>query len=477
MDFDKVNVVDKEEEESDLQEANIEVVKRPLYKTVIVNPKASKRRAASKKDAESTDKNSGHEYGLPSDYQMKYPKLAEELEAFYAFMTRPSTNSQEDTIRPATASVYMRHAKQFLGWYAVTHNNTQSEETEVGFDNDSQLSLYTIFPDKEKKSADAVLEFILWLRSSRDISTSYEANILRGLTKVLKFRFSQISQSDPSYGEKSFDDIPLIREIRKLHRDANKRQSVAPRSSDESQKWLTWPEYLQVVQQTQTELVGLLDEYKASNDSGPPRQKKEKDGKLAYTPLQRKISTCYQKYLVLAIFSSIPDRQRTIRELELGRSFQKEGESGCWCIKHAPEDYKTGKAYGERPLLQLSKHLTPWIDEFLGNWRQCLVPKSEALFAQPRTGKPLTADSVYQIVGRACYSCTGKRTNPHLLRDMLVTHVRESNASEKQLEALALYMGHSIQMQRSSYDRRTLTKKVAPAVELMQTVNGQTEGE
>jgi hypothetical protein len=54
---------------------------------------------------------------------------------------------------------------------------------------------------------------------------------------------------------------------------------------------------------------------------------------------------------------------------------------------------------------------------------------------------------------------------------MLVTHVRESDASEKQLEALALYMGHSIQMQRSSYDRRTLTKKVAPAVELLQSVN------
>ena len=66
----------------------------------------------------------------------------------------------------------------------------------------------------------------------------------------------------------------------------------------------------------------------------------------------------------------------------------------------------------------------------------------------------------------------GKRTNPHLLRDMLVTHVRQSDASEKQLESLALLMGHSIQMQRTSYDRRTLTQKVAPAVELMQSVNG-----
>ena len=54
---------------------------------------------------------------------------------------------------------------------------------------------------------------------------------------------------------------------------------------------------------------------------------------------------------------------------------------------------------------------------------------------------------------------------------MIVTHVRESDASEKELEALALYMGHSLNMQRTSYDRRTLTTKIAPAVELMQSIN------
>jgi hypothetical protein len=56
---------------------------------------------------------------------------------------------------------------------------------------------------------------------------------------------------------------------------------------------------------------------------------------------------------------------------------------------------------------------------------------------------------------------------------MIVTHVRKSNASEKELEALALLMGHSLQMQRSSYDRRTLTDKIAPAVRLMEAVNSE----
>lgn len=55
---------------------------------------------------------------------------------------------------------------------------------------------------------------------------------------------------------------------------------------------------------------------------------------------------------------------------------------------------------------------------------------------------------------------------------MIVTHIRKNtNASEKELEALALYMGHSLQMQRQSYDRRTFEQKVKPAIDLLQNVN------
>ena len=54
---------------------------------------------------------------------------------------------------------------------------------------------------------------------------------------------------------------------------------------------------------------------------------------------------------------------------------------------------------------------------------------------------------------------------------MIVTHLRSGDASERELEALAIYMGHSIAMQRDSYDRRTKAQKVEPAVELLQLVN------
>ncbi len=217
----------------------------------------------------------------------------------------------------------------------------------------------------------------------------------------------------------------------------------------------------------------------------------EKPKKLKSLQVQKKeIAVTFQYYLILSFFACVPDRQRTFRELELGRNFlrvetaQQTSEGGdddeainndIWIIKHTADDYKTGSTYGERPPLPLLPSLTPSIDDFLERWRPALTSKenpSAFLFLQPRTGNPLTANSVYQIVSRSCYNYKQKKTNPHLLRDMIVTHVRKNaDASEKELEALALFMGHSIKMQRESYDRRTLDQKVQPAIQLMQSVN------
>lgn len=408
---------------------------RSGFKKIIVNEKAKARR-----------KKGNYEYSLNEKI---FPQLSIDLQTFYAFMTRPSPHSQEDPIRAATADVYMRHARQFLGWYINENRNRANS--------DASLSLFHVIPDKEKESATEIIDFVLWLRT-RDISVSYEANILRGLTKLLKFRFSRESQADPSSGGNTFDDIPLIKEIRKLHRDANKRQRLAPRSSNEQRKWLSWPEYLRVIKEVKNELVGLIEGYFSSASSS----RKEK------------VAEVYQCYLILSLFASIPDRQRTMRELAIGSTLVKSEETDLWTVKHGPEDYKTGKSYGERPTIQLREDLSQAVDDYIENWRDALNPSTDFLFVQLRTGKPLTGDGIFKRVSRCCFKYGGKMTNPHLLRDMIVTHVRESDASEKELEALALYMGHSLNMQRTSYDRRTLSTKIAPAVELMQSINTDT---
>jgi hypothetical protein len=426
------------------------------FHSTIVNTWAKKRK----------QKVEEYDYGLPKDYANQYPKLAWELdEAFFSFMTKPSTYSQEDPIRSSTATVYLRHAKLFLGWCITNNMNRGGGEID---DQNTELSLFDIIPNKEKHTANEIINFVLWLRS-RDVSVSYESNMLRGIIKLLKFRFAKESQSDPLDGRNTFDYIPIINEVRKLNRDANKRQRLAPRSSDEQMKWISWPDYLRVVENTKNEVLELIAHYHQL----PPslRTYGRNDKQRIYSLEQKRVAEAYTRYLTLAIFTSIPDRQRTIRELELGRTLMKDSETGFWVVKHGPDDYKTGKHYGERPAMQLAEELTPAIDDYIEHWRPALAPSTNFLLVQSKTGKPMSDNSIFQRVVRCCFKYTGKRVNPHLLRDIIVTHVRETNASEKELEALALFMGHSIQMQRTSYDRRTLSSKIAPAVQLMKTVN------
>lgn len=384
--------------------------------------------------------------------------LRQELDQFWhEFMTRSNPYHPTATpLRNATAKVYATHATLFLGWYLQHHvRDTTTDDTPCH-------SLRTIFADASVESVSVLLDFVRWLREDRNIAASYEANVWRGLTKLLQFRFSQL-ENKPANG---LENLPALLQVRKWHREASRAAAKAPRRSHEDRKWLSWEEYLHVVKQCKQEFLGLEHDYEIAAAAKPIA-----NNITAVTPQERKIAIAFQRYLVLAIFATVPDRQRTIRELEINKSLVKDSRTGMWCIKHSPNDYKTGKTYGERPSLQLHG-LTDDIDLFLERWRPKLQPSTDRVFVQQRTCKPLTQDSVYQIVGRACYQFTGQRTNPHLLRDMIVTHVRESTTtSEAELEALAMLMGHSVAVQRASYDRRTLTQRVAPAVELMQQVN------
>jgi len=183
-------------------------------KAYIVNELASHRKRSSTIIKEAGDKK---EYSLPSNYDKLFPTLNIELLDFYDYLTKPSASSQEPPIRPATADVYLRHAKLFLGWYVRVESTKPC---------DHKLSLFRLLPSKEKESGKILFDFIQWLRSERQISSSYEANVVRGLTKLVKFRFAEESLTDPSYGGKTFEDIPVVREMRKFHRDASQRYVV-----------------------------------------------------------------------------------------------------------------------------------------------------------------------------------------------------------------------------------------------------------
>ena len=216
-------------------------------------------------------------------------------------------------------------------------------------------------------------------------------------------------------------------------------------------KWLDWNDYLVVCQELKKECALL------SSSSGGNKERPRKH-----------VAWSLQRYLIFSILASVPDRQRTLRELEIGRTLIKEGDK--WVIRHGPKDYKTGKSYGERPPLLLSPSMYPELEAFIATWRAELEPQHNFLFTQENK-QPFSDSQLSKFFMVTAYRLTGQRLTPHLVRDSIVTFLRRGNATERELESLALYMGHSIEMQRSSYDRRTKDEKVGPAVALLEAMN------
>lgn len=365
--------------------------------------------------------------------------LQAEIDSLYGFCTSKFYGQQTDPIALVTARKYVDHLRAMLGWL---HHQQHVPIAD--------LSLKLLVPSSAREGVTPAYQYIQWLATVRGVSAATEMLAIRSVIQAAKFLYHDQSKSRPFEGDVSYADIMVIKELRSMVNQAKRRQKAAPRAVEEAHKWLDWPAYLKVVAE-------LRKECAAKDSAGKQRSRSA-------------VAWSLQRNLIFAILSCVPDRQRTIRELEVGRTLFREGD--LWVIKHQATHYKTGKAYGERPPLQLSPSLYPELQAFLDTWRAELNPQHSFVFSQ-LSGKPLTEQGVHKIFTTSSYRIAGKKTNPHLVRDMVVTHLRGGNASERELEALALYMGHSLAMQRSSYDRRTKAQKVGPAVELLARLNEQ----
>ena len=372
------------------------------------------------------------------------PALRIELERLFKFGTERFYGAQADPIAPVTADKYADHLRGFLGYMVNV----------LGEDIDS-VSLQSLVPSAERDGVIPAFNYSQWLVKERQIAVRTELLVLRSILYAAKFLYHDQSRIVVGSGDKPYADIPVCKELRALINSRRKASKVAPRVSDEAAKWLDWPEYLAMTKELWKE-TGCMK--KGSN--GELVRRDDKD-----------IAWSLQKYLIFAILACVPDRQRTIRELKMGRTLFKEGD--IYVIRHKPEDYKTGKAYGERAPLYISSSLTRPLDEFIGCYRAALGPDHDFLFTQSN-GSPLTDKSLYKVFWTTSYRLTGKRLTPHYVRDIVVTHLRsQENASERDLEALAIYMGHSVTIQKSTYDRRSLSEKVQPAVKLLESLQSQ----
>ena len=65
------------------------------------------------------------------------------------------------------------------------------------------------------------------------------------------------------------------------------------------------------------------------------------------------------------------------------------------------------------------------LEAFLGHWRAFLRPQHSLVFSQ-LNGAPLTAQGLGKLFYTSAHRIAGKKTNPHLVRDMVVTHLRRA---------------------------------------------------
>ena len=411
------------------------------------------------------------------------PELLDEFARFRRFLTARRLGASAPPVKEVTAKKYEDQIRGLLGWMRLTIPREYPTE--------SLTSMRVAFPTKSKRGAALAFEHLQWLSDARKCGAKYEMVALRAFIAAAKFLWGDEDEEDDT--ERPYANVPIVRQLRKINKDAGRRAQNAGSASDVRKKWLSWDQYIDLVRSLEDECAPRLHDGGARSDSA--------------------VAWSLQRYLIFGVLSCVPDRQRTIRELEIGRTLFKEpaGEDAKtaraakaedessdegleivnaertgwidlktsataedydyrWVIRHGPDDYKTGKDYGVRPPMVISPKLYGAMEEWIRTRRAHLKPTHDFLFTS-KNGGPLTDNAVHRLLTSTSYRLTGRRTNPHLIRDMIITHLRGTDASERELEALAIYMGHSVAMQKGTYDRRTKEEKVAPAVDLLDAVN------
>ena len=106
----------------------------------------------------------------------------------------------------------------------------------------------------------------------------------------------------------------------------------------------------------------------------------------------------------------------------------------------------------------LDSRVYPALELWLNEYRAAFNPRHNLVFTRP-SGEPCERRN-FPAFSRCALRVTGQKVNPHLVRDMIITHVRgQGVASDNELEALAMYMGHSSAMQKGTYDQEQPRKR------------------
>eukprot|EP00798_Chlamydomonas_sp_ICE-L_P000690 gene690-2123_t len=187
--------------------------------------------------------------------------------------------------------------------------------------------------------------------------------------RVVLNNCSKKEKANPAYGEKPYSDLPVMLDLRVILNNCSKKEKVASNVSDEELKWMSWPEYLKFVSELRRECAGQIDiepckngkpvvpwsrpmvamailnkktnskpclvfpfrpdmqrqaSYTPESTYGLIDKESSKHGTRVVPRSRSMVAMSLQYYLMAAILSCIPDRQRTLRELVVGKNLIKD---------------------------------------------------------------------------------------------------------------------------------------------------------
>jgi len=317
-------------------------------------------------------------------------------------------------------------------------------------------------------------------------SLSTQVLITESLLLLTKFVYRDEIQRLGLTHSSEINRIPVIRRLRQILDDRQGALQAAPPVVPHESHSIPWETTVQVLNRLREKFDRAVEEYEAS---------RRVTGKYQGQPTRSRhqLGRYLQTFLVVGFFVILPpDRPRTVRELELGRTL-KQGliQSGTfipvdrlplksearWYIHLGPQDYKTGKYYGESwvevPDMPLSNgvgfyhYLNLWISDF----RLSFHPNHQVLFVTTKAihgatvGDRLCTGKLTQKIRDAFQEQVGVPVVPQAFRKMFVTYLKSSGAEEHILEGAAVAMHHSREIQERVYDQQPHPEKIQPILD------------
>ena len=414
---------------------------------------------------------------FPEDYIN--PALESDLLAFEKF--RYDQNSAKGTVDKD-----LERLRQFFGWLHRFKNIPLEElkltsivpycqlvpkldptNFEISKHIGNQYAAKQIGTSIAKNVETLVREYFAFLNGHPNTERAF----LHPIVALAKFLYRDAVGSDEYPQEK---DLPVVKRLSLLQKSCLERAKTTPQAVSFSAKSVGWETVLTVSERLRLEADTTV------NVAG-----KDRRGSGVFDSLQ--------DFLSVGFLTVIPPlRARTICELELGRTLikglyennvfipehkMKNPETASWYIHLMPEDYKTGKTWGEwwgkipNVVYEDNKTFYSYIDRWLTEGRNQKQQCEHNFFFRGKLNyKPMNSGLLKTRIMCIFDRLTGVPVTPKEFRRIYVTYLKEMGATEAELEAAAAAMQHSRKMQSTVYDKQVQFEKMNPVLDLNERI-------